>query len=118
RTICRAAPSGTVGVTGPVPALFSRRISSPACRRPRPAGTMVVGVDRGPPPTFLSPGTTMGRRRSIQGSRILITGASQGIGRALAESAALRGAKVLAAARSPELLHELAEQVRSRGVTL
>jgi short-subunit dehydrogenase len=60
----------------------------------------------------------MGRRRRIAGSRILITGASQGIGRALAEGAALRGAKVLAAARSPELLHELAEQVRARGAAL
>jgi short-subunit dehydrogenase len=57
-------------------------------------------------------------RRRIAESRILITGASQGIGRALAESAALRGAKVLAAARSPELLHELAEEVRNRGATL
>src|SRR5262245_38464496 len=57
-------------------------------------------------------------RRSIAGSRILITGASQGIGRALAELAALRGGKVRAAARSVELLQELAEQVRSRGATL
>jgi short-subunit dehydrogenase len=57
-------------------------------------------------------------RRRITGSRILITGASQGIGRALAETAALRGAKVLAAARSPELLRELAEQVRTRGAGL
>src|SRR5947199_182319 len=42
----------------------------------------------------------MGQRRSIFGMRILITGASQGIGRALAEEAAARGAKVLAAARN------------------
>src|SRR5438067_1013059 len=57
----------------------------------------------------------MGQRRQIAGSRILITGASQGIGRALAEEASLRGGKVLAAARSEELLRELAEQVRARG---
>lgn len=60
----------------------------------------------------------MGQRRSIAGSRILITGASQGIGRALAEAAASRGAKVLAAARSAELLTELAAQVRAKGGTL
>src|SRR5207253_9184456 len=57
-------------------------------------------------------------RRSIKGSRILITGASQGIGRALAELAALRGGRVLAAARQELLLRELAEQVRAKGGTL
>lgn len=60
----------------------------------------------------------MGRRRSIAGSRILITGASQGIGRSLAEAAAARGARVLAAARSDRLLAELAEQIHRRGQTL
>ena len=49
----------------------------------------------------------MGHRRSIAGSRILITGASQGIGKALAEGAVARGARVLATARSAELLREL-----------
>jgi short-subunit dehydrogenase len=57
-------------------------------------------------------------RRTLAGSRILITGASQGIGRALAEAAAARGARVLAAARSDQLLRELAEQVRARGHVL
>ncbi|HEV3260447.1 MAG TPA: SDR family oxidoreductase [Gemmataceae bacterium] len=57
----------------------------------------------------------MGRRRSIPGSRILITGASQGIGKALAELAAARGARVLAAARSEGLLAELAADLRKRG---
>jgi len=46
---------------------------------------------------------------------MLITGASQGIGKALAEAASLRGAKVLAAARSTELLDDLAAAVRARG---
>jgi short-subunit dehydrogenase len=63
-------------------------------------------------------GFVMGQRRSIQGTRILITGASQGIGRALAELAALRGGRVLAAARQESLLRELAEQVRARGSTV
>src|SRR5262249_26476642 len=45
--------------------------------------------------------------RQIAGSRILITGASQGIGRALAIEAVHQGASVLAAARSLEQLREL-----------
>lgn len=57
----------------------------------------------------------MGHRRRIEGSRILITGASQGIGRALAIEAARRGGKVLAAARSEPLLHELAAEARGEG---
>jgi short-subunit dehydrogenase len=60
----------------------------------------------------------MGQRRTIAGSRILITGASQGIGRALALAAAHRGAKVLAAARSDDLLQELAAEARTAGGVL
>jgi short-subunit dehydrogenase len=54
-------------------------------------------------------------RRRISESRMLITGASQGIGKALAEAAARRGAKVLAVARSEALLRQLAEEVRACG---
>jgi short-subunit dehydrogenase len=57
-------------------------------------------------------------RRHIAGSRILITGASQGIGRALAEAAARRGGRVLAVARSQPLLDELAEKIRQEGGTI
>jgi short-subunit dehydrogenase len=60
----------------------------------------------------------MGQRRNIAGLRILITGASQGIGRALAVVAARRGARVLAAARSAELLDGLAREVRGGGGVL
>jgi short-subunit dehydrogenase len=60
----------------------------------------------------------MGHRRQIAGSRILITGASQGIGRALAAEAARQGAKVLATARSAELLKELTAEARAPGGTL
>jgi short-subunit dehydrogenase len=60
----------------------------------------------------------MGHRRRIAALRILITGASQGIGRALAETAALQGARVLAVARSDDLLRELAAKVRAGGATL
>jgi short-subunit dehydrogenase len=60
----------------------------------------------------------MGQRRSVAGARVLITGASQGIGRSLAELAARRGARVLAVARSADLLHALADAVRARGGTV
>jgi short-subunit dehydrogenase len=54
-------------------------------------------------------------RREIAGSRILITGASQGIGKALALAAVKRGGKVLAIARSADLLQQLAGQVHGGG---
>src|SRR5438552_18953823 len=57
-------------------------------------------------------------RRHISGSRMLITGASQGIGKALAQAAAERGAKVLAVARSGELLRELTQQIHTQGGTV
>ena len=60
----------------------------------------------------------MGRRRNIEGSRILVTGASQGIGLALANEAARRGAQVLAVARNEKLLQELAARVGARNQTL
>src|SRR5262249_50422268 len=63
-------------------------------------------------------GCVMGQRRSIVGMRVLITGASQGIGLALAELAARRGAKVLAAARSADLLADLAQKIRAQGGTI
>jgi short-subunit dehydrogenase len=57
----------------------------------------------------------MGHRRDIRGLRILITGASQGIGRALAVAAAAGGARVVAAARSAALLDDLAVAIRAQG---
>jgi short-subunit dehydrogenase len=60
----------------------------------------------------------MGQRRKIAGLRVLITGASQGIGRALALEAARRGARVLAAARSEALLAELAQEAAAAGHAL
>ena len=46
-------------------------------------------------------------KRTLFGKRILVTGASQGIGRAFALAAAQRGAKVIASARSAGALQEL-----------
>jgi short-subunit dehydrogenase len=49
--------------------------------------------------------------RTIQGSRILITGASSGIGRALAVEAAKEGARIAVAARSGDKLDQLAKEL-------
>ena len=57
-------------------------------------------------------------RRKLAGLRVLVTGASQGIGRALVVEAAKRGCRVLAAARSQPLLDELAAEVRTTGGTI
>src|SRR5687767_10156026 len=51
-------------------------------------------------------------RRKLNGLRVLVTGASQGIGRALVVEAARRGMRVLAAARSQPLLDELVAEIR------
>jgi short-subunit dehydrogenase len=57
----------------------------------------------------------MGRRRELAGLRVLVTGASQGIGRAIALEAAQRGMKVLASARNLDLLNQLADDARQKG---
>jgi short-subunit dehydrogenase len=54
-------------------------------------------------------------RRDFEGQRLLITGASSGIGRALAEQAAARGARLLLAARSGDKLDELACELHAQG---
>ena len=51
-------------------------------------------------------------RRNLAGLRVLVTGASQGIGRAIAVQAANAGCKVVASARSAEMLAELANEGR------
>lgn len=56
--------------------------------------------------------------RDLAGLRVLVTGASQGIGKALAIAAARRGCRVLAAARSQALLDEVEIEVRTTGGTL
>lgn len=54
-------------------------------------------------------------KRVLAGRRLLITGASGGIGRCLAEQAAARGARVALTARSADLLEELARKLSAAG---
>ena len=55
------------------------------------------------------------RRRSLAGSRIAVTGASGGIGLALAEELARRGARLVLNARREEVLRDVAEKLKARG---
>ncbi len=55
------------------------------------------------------------RLRSLRGRSVLITGASSGIGRAIAEHAAKEGARVALVARRKARLDEVAERVRALG---
>jgi short-subunit dehydrogenase len=54
-------------------------------------------------------------RRDLRGRRVLITGASGGIGAALAERAARDGARLALAARSADKLNELAVTISAQG---
>ena len=51
----------------------------------------------------------------LDGRTALVTGASQGIGRAIAARLAGQGARVIPAARSAEKLESLAEEIRAQG---
>src|SRR5262245_54588943 len=54
-------------------------------------------------------------KRDLRGLRLLITGASGGIGRSIAEQAAAAGARVALAARSADKLEELAQALKQCG---
>jgi short-subunit dehydrogenase len=53
--------------------------------------------------------------RDLAGIRIILTGASEGIGRALALALASRGARLVLAARDRQRLESLAQECRTRG---
>jgi short-subunit dehydrogenase len=55
-------------------------------------------------------------KRELRGLRLLITGASSGIGRSLAEQAAVGGARLALVARSQDRLEELAATLRPHEV--
>jgi short-subunit dehydrogenase len=57
-------------------------------------------------------------RRELAGLRVLVTGASQGIGRAIAYEGAMRVMRVIAAARNSDLLRQLADEVKGGGQRL
>lgn len=57
----------------------------------------------------------LGLRHAVGGKTVLITGASFGIGAALAVRLGAAGAKLVLAARSANELHTLAQQIRSAG---
>lgn len=56
-------------------------------------------------------------RRELRDARAIVTGASSGIGAALARLLAERGAKVVVTARREELLQQLVAEIQSRGGT-
>jgi short-subunit dehydrogenase len=56
-----------------------------------------------------------GRGLTVQGARVLLTGASSGIGRALAMRLAAEGAVLVLAARRLELLEALADEIAAAG---
>lgn len=57
-------------------------------------------------------------RRTLRGKRILITGASSGIGKALAIEAARRGARLLLTGRKEDKLNETSDEARALGATV
>jgi short-subunit dehydrogenase len=57
-------------------------------------------------------------KRELRERRLLITGASSGIGYCLAEQAGAAGARLVLTARSAARLEELAAKLRSRGVSV
>jgi short-subunit dehydrogenase len=57
-------------------------------------------------------------RLELTGRRVLLTGASSGIGRALAEQLAEGGAKVVLAARSADKLQEIEGRLTARGLDI
>lgn len=57
------------------------------------------------------------RRRDLRGQVVVITGASTGIGRATALECAVRGARVVLAARNTDTLNQVAQEIEALGGT-
>ncbi len=57
-------------------------------------------------------------KRNLKGKVVIITGASSGIGKALVQKLAIKGATVVMAARSLDKLRELEKEISGKGDTL
>ena len=55
---------------------------------------------------------------SVSGQHVLITGGSRGIGRAIAEGFATRGAKVMICSRSQESVDVAVQEIRASGMSV
>ncbi|MET0899537.1 MAG: SDR family oxidoreductase [Mycobacterium sp.] len=73
--------------------------------------TKAVALTSMRPPLALPTGTNI----DLRGKRVLLTGASSGIGAAAAEKFAARGAVVFAVARRAELLDEVVDRIAAAG---
>jgi len=63
------------------------------------------------------PGSRFGYRSVLSGQRVLVTGASSGIGEATARAVAARGASVILVARRAPDLERVADEIRAAGGT-
>lgn len=68
-----------------------------------------------PAPIIYSPVYTVSESKSLEGKNIVITGGSSGIGKAIAVTAARRGANVLIIGRRENELRKVAEQIGEKG---
>ena len=76
-----------------------------------------IGLSPLPTPRWLLGGLLPGAGARVEGRRILVTGASSGVGRVAAQALAAEGATVLTVARRAEELAALADEVAAAGGT-
>lgn len=60
-------------------------------------------------------GSVQAKEGRVEGKVVIITGASKGIGKSIAEVFANEGARVILVSRTPELLAQLTEEIRKKG---
>jgi len=86
----------------------------PRCVRRQRGARRTGPFSPAPPARTRSSGTTV-RPRRIDGSRVVVVGATSGVGRAVALSLAARGARLLVVARDSDDVDELAGAARGLG---